>query len=276
MPHEDPDSRTEADQRQVEKRAAISVHVVHAAIYNEGVDELRRTPSALAWSALAAGLSMGFSLLAEALLYAYLPDAKWRPLITKAGYSVGFLIVILGRQQLFTENTLVVVLPVLQHRDRPTLLAMLRLWGIVFAGNILGTFIFALLLGKALQFPDSVTSALAGVSAGAVPVSFGLGFIRSVFAGWLIALTIWLLPGAQSARVTIIFILTYLIGLGGFHHIVAGSVKVLYGVVMGLIPWQDYAFHFLPTVLLGNIVGGVALVAALGHAQVVSGESRRD
>ena len=49
MPQENPDSRTEADQRQVEKRAAISVHVVHAAIYNEGVDELRRTPSALAW-----------------------------------------------------------------------------------------------------------------------------------------------------------------------------------------------------------------------------------
>jgi formate/nitrite transporter FocA (FNT family) len=221
VPQQDPDTRTEADQKQVEKRAAISVHVVHAAIYQEGLDELRRTPSALAWSALAAGMSMGFSLLAEALLYAYLPDVPWRPLISKTGYSVGFLIVILGRQQLFTENTLVVVLPTLQHRDRHTLLAMLRLWGIVFTANILGTAIFAVLVGKALQFPDSVSAALSQVTADSVPLSFGLGFVRAVFAGWLIALTIWLLPGAASARVTIIFILTYIIGLGGFHHVIA-------------------------------------------------------
>jgi len=216
---------------------------------------------------------MGFSLLAEALLLAHLPNTFWTPLISKMGYAVGFLIVILGRQQLFTENTLIVVLPIFQKRDMATIYAVLRLWGVVLAANLAGTLLFALLLSKALIFPPEVESALAQACAGSVPASFGSGFAAAVVAGWLIALTIWLLPAAATARVTIIFILTYLIGLGGFYHSIAGAVKVLYAVMTGSAGWTDFLFGFLPPVLLGNIVGGVALVAALGHAQVAAGEA---
>jgi formate-nitrite transporter family protein len=134
--------------------------IVHAAIYHEGLEELKRPLSALAWSALAAGMSMGFSLLAEGLLLAHLPNSAWTPLISKMGYAVGFLIVILGRQQLFTENTLIVVLPIFQKRDMSTVYAVLRLWGVVLAANLAGTLLFALLLSKALIFPPEVESAL--------------------------------------------------------------------------------------------------------------------
>ncbi len=216
---------------------------------------------------------MGFSLLAEALLLAHLPNTFWTPLVSKMGYAVGFLIVILGRQQLFTENTLIVVLPIFQKRDLATLLGVLRLWGVVLAANLAGTVLFALLLSKALAFPPEVESALGQACVGSVPASFGSGFAGAVVAGWLIALTIWLMPAAATARVTIIFILTYLIGLGGFYHCIAGSVKVVYAVMNGSADWSDFLFRFLPPVLLGNIVGGVALVAALGHAQVSAGEA---
>src|SRR5487761_1737852 len=108
---------TETEQKQVEERVAIGANVVHETIRREGDEELKRTSSALAWSGLAAGLSMGFSLVAEGLLQAYLPDTMWRPLLTKLGYSVGFVIVVLGRQQLFTETTLTAVLPLLSRRD---------------------------------------------------------------------------------------------------------------------------------------------------------------
>lgn len=104
---------TRAEKKQVEERLAIGPHVVYETIRREGEEELSRTASALAWSALAAGLSMGFSFIADGLLASRLPDQPWRPLVTRAGYCVGFLIVILGRQQLFTENTLTVVLPLL-------------------------------------------------------------------------------------------------------------------------------------------------------------------
>jgi hypothetical protein len=104
---------TSAEKKQVEERVAVGVTVVYEAIRREGEVELRRPAAALAWSALAAGLSMGFRFWPERCL----PQATWVSLITKAGYSVGFLIVALGRQQLFTENTLTVVLPVLLYNS---------------------------------------------------------------------------------------------------------------------------------------------------------------
>jgi formate/nitrite transporter FocA (FNT family) len=110
------------------------------------------------------------------------------------------------------------------------------------------------------------------VSQGGTEGGFGVIFMRSVFAGWLIALMVWLLPAAESARVSIIIIITYLIGLGGFNHVIAGSVKNLFLVATGSQTLtQFFALFFVPT-LLGNIVGGVSLVAFLGHAQVMAGK----
>jgi formate-nitrite transporter family protein len=84
---------------------------------------------------------------------------------------------------------------------------------------------------------------------------------------------VWLLPGAESARVSIIIILTYVVGLGGFNHIVAGSTTMFFLVINHSLTWVDYFFRFFLPTLLGNIVGGVTLVAALGHAQVVGGKT---
>jgi formate/nitrite transporter FocA (FNT family) len=126
--------------QKVQERVAIGARVVYEAVRLEGEDELERPAAALAWSGLAAGLSMGFSFLAEAALQAHLPDSLWRTMIARAGYSVGFLIVVLGRQQLFTENTLTVVLPFLLHKDIGTIRKVLRLWSVVLSANVVGTF----------------------------------------------------------------------------------------------------------------------------------------
>ena len=98
--------------------------------------------------------------------------------------------------------------------------------------------------------------------------------VRAVFAGWLIALMVWLLPGAESARVSIIIIVTYLIGISGFNHIIAGSTTMIFLVVTKVISWETYVVEFFVPTLLGNVIGGFALVAALGHAQVVGGKER--
>jgi formate/nitrite transporter FocA (FNT family) len=263
---------TRVEQKQVEERIAIGANVVYETIRREGEDELRRPAAALAWSALAAGLSMGFSFIAEALLQSHLPDAPWRPLISRAGYCVGFLIVILGRQQLFTENTLTVILPLLLQKNVKTFLRVTRLWGAVLSANFVGTYLFALVLGHTALFPPPVHEAFTAIGLSHLGASFGIAFTRAIFAGWLIALMVWLLPGAESARVGIIIIITYLVGLGGLNHIIAGSTTMLYLVVTHSISWATYfTAFFLPT-LLGNIVGGVSLVAALGHAQVVGGK----
>jgi len=138
--------------QEAEERSAPAPTVVYEAIYLEGRDELERGSSALFLSALAAGLSMGFSLVTEGLLRAGLPDTAWRPLVSKFGYSMGFLIVVLGRQQLFTENTLTVMLPFLHHKNRFVLAKVLRLWGIVVVGNLLGALVIAWVLGHTAVF----------------------------------------------------------------------------------------------------------------------------
>jgi formate-nitrite transporter family protein len=268
-----PITTTPSEKKQVEERTAVPVNVVYEAIRLEGEAELMRPAAALWWSGVAAGLSMGFSFIAEALLQSHIPDRQWRALISKAGYSVGFLIVVLGRQQLFTENTLTAILPLLLHKEVNVFVRVVRLWGIVLGANLLGTFLFAYFIGKTAIFPEPMREVLKAVGLGHMGASFGVVFLRAIFAGWLIALMVWLLPGAESARVGIIIIVTYLIGLGGFNHIIAGSTTMFYLVVTKATSWVYYGLHFFLPTLLGNIVGGVSLVAALGHAQVVGGKS---
>lgn len=273
QPHEGLDLK-EREIEEVERRSAIGAHIVHEAIRIEGEDELKRPSSALAWSGLAAGLSMGFSLVGEGLLRSRLPDAPWRPLITKLGYSIGFLVVILGRQQLFTENTLTPVLPLLYRRNRQVLANVLRLWAVILFSNLLGAAIFAWAVGNTDVFSPQVRQTFLDIGREAQNVSFGTAVLRGIFAGWLIALVVWLMPYAEHARLFVIVILTWLVGLGGLTHIIAGSVEVFFLVMTGQASLGDYLGGYMMPTLIGNTLGGVSLVAALNHAQVVAGRNQ--
>ena len=228
---------TERQTQEAEDRTSVSAIVVHEAIRKDGDEELQRTWSALAWSGLAAGLSMGFSFVAEALLEAHLPDAPWRPLIVNLGYPFGFLIVIIGRQQLFTENTLTAIIPLLARRNLLTLISVLRLWVIVLISNLAGAHLFAWVIANTQVMHPEVQHALAQLAAQAADVSFGTAVLRGVFAGWLIAMVVWMNAATDSGRLFIICTLTYVVGLAGLTHIVAGSVEVLYLVMIGAKSW---------------------------------------
>src|SRR5690348_15755752 len=171
---------------------------------------------------------MGFSFIGEGLLRSHLPDTPWRPLLAKFGYSFGFVLVVLGRQQLFTENTLTPILPLLHRKNLETLGHVLRLWVVVLAANLAGALAIAWVLGNTAAFEPNVKQAFEGIARESAGVSFGLALLRGIFAGWLIAFMVWLLPFAESARVAVIVGLTWLVGLGGFTHIIAGSVEVLF------------------------------------------------
>jgi len=254
---------------EAEERKLPPASVVFEAIRLEGEHEIARTPAALAFSGLAAGLSMGFSFIAAGLLRAYLPDAPWRPLIENFGYTTGFLIVILGRQQLFTENTLTPVLPLLKSPKTDTALRVFRLWGIVLAANLIGCAAVAFVLAHTASFSDVVRAAFGSIANDAFNRDLVALFWRAIFAGWLIALTIWLMPTTEGgATALIVMLLTYVIGLGHFSHIVAGSVDTLYAVFTGTASAAQFLIQFFIPTLLGNIVGGVLLVSLLGFAQV--------
>jgi len=260
-PHLDP-----REQSQAAAHAAPHAKVIHEVVREEGELELKRRNGALFWSGIAAGLSMGFSMLTLALLRSGLPDAPWRRLIEGFGYCVGFVIAIMGRQQLFTESTVTAVLPLMVKRDMPTFLALLRMWAIVLAANLIGTIAFAGLISPEHVFPANVRQALVETGASMFEDSFAPQLLRAILAGWLIALMVWLLPSARSARLFVIILLTYVVAIGHFPHVIAGSSEAAFAVFAGKATIADFAWRFLLPTLLGNMIGGVALVAVLNHA----------
>jgi len=256
------------EQDQAKEHASPRALVLHEIIREEGELELERTNMALALSGLAGGMSMGFSFLTEALLRASLPDAPWRHSIESFGYCVGFIIVVLGRQQLFTESTLTAILPVVTRRDMKTVFAAARLWVVVLAANLVGTWAFAAIVHAPNVFQPDVTAAFAGLAKEAIPPMFGVTFAKAFFAGWLIALMVWILPSARSARILVILIITYVVSLAHLSHIVAGSAEAAYGVISGSASFGDYFIGFLVPTLFGNILGGVLLVTILNHGSI--------
>lgn len=245
--------------------------VIHEAVRAGGEEELNRTVSSLAWSGLASGLSMGFSLVAEGMLRAYVPDTHWRPLISKLGYPFGFLIVVIGRQQLYTENTLTAVLPFMHAPNGERLLKLLRLWAVVLVANLIGALIFAWVAGKTDAFRPEFKAAFSAIGREAQEGGFGLVILRGVFAGWLIALMAWLIPASnKSSEAVLIFVLAYVVGVAGLPHIIAGSAEVLYTISTGETSWGAYLGGYMLPTLIGNTIGGAALVAWLNHAQVAN------
>lgn len=262
----------DAGQQEAENRKSPTASIIHDTIYKEAEDELTRSTSSLFWSGLAAGLSMGSSMMAEGFLISYLPKAEWVPLISNFGYCIGFLIVILGRQQLFTENTLTPVLPLLNKRTGKLLWNVLRLWGIVLIANLLGTLLFSLIVVYSPTFSPHIMQTFADIGHKAIEPDFLTTLARGGFAGWLIALMVWLIPYAESEKVWVIIILTYLVGLGHFSHVIVGSVEVFTLALMQEVSWGSVLATYLLPALIGNILGGVIVVAALNYAQVKSGE----
>ena len=271
-----PPQADQEEHEEVKERSAPTGKVIYKIILEEGETELQRPSSALFWSGIAAGLSMGFSMIGEGLLTSYLPDVPWRPLVAKFGYSLGFLIVILGRQQLFTENTLTPILPLLQHQDSATLRNVLRLWGIVLLANLIGALLLALVVAHSPAFEPAVKAEFAKIGLESLKPDFGTTLLRGIFAGWIIALMVWLLPFAETARVWVIILLTYLVGIAKLSHIIAGSIEVFTVAALGQASWGAALGGFVVPALLGNIMGGVMLVAALNHAQIVSGKQGDD
>ena len=263
----EPDSLLDEHERdQAEQHSSIRALVIHEVLREEGEEELKRPAAALAWSGLAAGMSMGFSFLGLALMRSALPDRPWTRLVDSLGYTIGFLVVILGRQALFTESTLTAVLPVLVRRDRKTMLSALKFWAVVLSCNLVGTFIFAGLVSIPGTFTADIQNSLISISVEAVTGEFWPTVTKAILAGWMIALMVWLLPSALTAKMFVIMLLTYIVGIGHFSHIIAGSVDSAYAVFSGHAPVGAYFTHFLFPTLLGNTIGGVAMVALLNHA----------
>lgn len=256
------------EEEEVREREGLRAPVIYEIIRREGEEELARPAFSLAVSGLAAGIAIGFSVVSEAILHAYLPDSPWRHLVESLGYTVGFLIIIMARLQLFTENTITPVLPVLIKPTMASVARTARLWGIVLAANMVGCFIFALLLMTPGAIPPEVYKASLSISHHMMENDRWEMLIRGVFSGWLIASLVWMMPTAENSRIWIIILITYLIAAGNFTHIVAGSVEAFLLVLVGDLSLLAMASDFFVPVLIGNVLGGTCLFAILSYGQI--------
>lgn len=269
-PADDIEGVSDEQRQQIKAQSRPNAALIHETIRAEGESELERRWWAILLSGLAAGLSISLSLIVQGEFHAFVSDEAVRRLFAPLGYTAGFLVVVLGRQQLFTENTLTPILPLLHHRDLKTLGQVARLWSLVLTANVAGTWAAAAALAYTHVFEPRIVDAFTEISRHTVEGPFSTTFARAVFAGWLIALMAWLLPAVRGARAHIVVVMTYLVALGQFAHIVAGSVECAFLVFKGEVSLADYAGAFFVPTLLGNIVGGTTLVAILNYGQVAA------
>jgi formate/nitrite transporter FocA (FNT family) len=247
-----------------ETRRLTAAEIFQAAIENAR-DELRRSNQKLAFSGVAGGLTMGLTGLAVASIRAITGhNAQIAPFLL---YPVGFIAVIIGRAQLFTENTLYPVVLVLDERRH--VVRTLRLWGVVFASNVFGALLFALLAGKTSALRPDILSELVQLGQEASTGSASHFFWSGIIGGWMIALVAWTVTASHwtIGQITMVYLLTFVVGIGHFAHCIAGSAEILSTVVAGGIPLADY-FRWLVPATLGNICGGVLMVSLINYGQV--------
>ncbi|ELY4055616.1 formate/nitrite transporter family protein [Cronobacter sakazakii] len=254
----------EVDEEELPSRAMA----IHEHIRQDGEKEMERDAMALFWSAIAAGLSMGASLLAKGIFHVHLEGIPGGFLLESLGYTFGFIIVIMARQQLFTENTVTAVLPVMQNPTGTNMLLLLRLWGVVLLGNIIGTGLAALAFEFMPIFDETTRDAFVTIGMEVMHNTPGEMFANAIISGWIIATMVWMFPSAGAAKIVVIILMTWLIALGNTTHIVVGTVEILYLVFNGTIHWSEFFWPFALPTLAGNIIGGTFIFALLSHAQI--------
>ncbi|WP_434578891.1 formate/nitrite transporter family protein [Pseudomonas sp. Z5-35] len=258
------------EQHEVDRNQPPRAAVLHEIIRTQGDQELERSVAALWWSALAAGLTMGLSLMAMGLLNSRLPDHEGFKVIASLGYCAGFLAVILARQQLFTENTLTAVLPIMSKPTLGNFGRLFRLWGVVLVGNLCGTLLVAYVMLHLPIFDRRTDLAFLEIGRKVMENDTGQMFAKGIISGWMIATMVWMIPSMENAKMWIIVLITYLMALGDFTHIVVGSAEVSYLVFAGQLSWEDFWMVFAAPTLAGNIIGGSFIFALISHAQVRS------
>lgn len=267
--HDTRDPEEERSSRSAKKSSATILDQEIA----EGLGELERSGKGLLLSGLSAGLDIGFSALLVFLVVTLadgaIPDPLYELLKANA-YTVGFILVIFGRSELFTEHTTLACLPVLD--GRASLLQLGRLWGLVYVSNLVGAALFSTILvaiGPALGTIDE--SAFAVVAVELVDYPYWVILTSAILAGWLMGLVSWLVTAGRDtiSQIFFVWLVTGAIGFAKLHHCIVGTVEVLPAVLAGSeVGWSDFGF-FLTFATLGNVIGGVFFVALIkyGHAR---------
>lgn len=257
-----------SEEQQVAQLSAPRSLIIYEVVRRQGEEELARPPGSLFWSGVAAGVALMTSVIVQGALRAKLPDVPWREPICELGYSVGFIMVILGRMQLFTEQTIVAVLPNMAAPRLRKLLVTARLWAIVFVANMVGAALAAAINLRGQLMSPPLLAAMLDVSGKLLGKSWLELMLHAIPAGFLIASVAWIRAGVASGELWVVILLTYAIALGDFNHVVAGADEAFLLLFAGKAGLGTVLGGMILPALIGNVIGGTGLFALLAHAQV--------
>jgi formate/nitrite transporter FocA (FNT family) len=265
-------NQEEGNQVEMAAPKRLTAHEIFESVTQNAREELERSSRALAFSGVAGGITMGLTGLGVALARATLGSSPATDFISMLFYPLGFIAVIIGRAQLFTENTLYPVALIL--RERRHVLNTLRLWAVVFISNVVGAAIFAALAVRTGALMPEFRHQLIQLGAHMTASPAAQVFWTGVVGGWLIALVAWMVSASQwtMGQILVIWLLTFVVGLGHFAHCIASTGEILSAVFAGAVPLTAYVRWIVPATL-GNIVGGVFIVTLLNYGQVSAGEA---
>lgn len=253
--------------KKAEDEARLNAPTVYQVIANDGIEEMERPLSSLWWSGIGAGLGISVSLYMMAALRVSLGDAPGAGTLEKFGYCFGFLIVVLGRLQLFTENTITPVLPVLRNRSRKAFMCIGRLWAVVLVANLVGTFVTAWMAYSLPIVSAEQNAAILDISLHFAERAPGDVFFTAIPAGFLVAAMVWMLVSSRGFEVWTIILMTFAIAVADTSHVVVGSAEIFTVILHGEMSVLA-GFGHIGLAGLGNIVGGTGLFAVLAYAQV--------
>lgn len=245
-------------------------------ILNEQIDaslhEHKRSNFALLISSLGGGMEVGFSIflmgIVSTLFYNEVSDNSLHVMLAFC-YSIGFIFVIIGRSELFTEHTALAILPVLNRSA--TVRSLFEIWSIVYVGNIIGGYLFSFIMTNiSPSFGIISDESIVYLAKKMIHFDWSVIMFSGILAGWLMGLLGWLVTSSQEtiSRILIIILVTATIGMGGLHHCIVGSIEVFSGfLVSDEIGWSEY-FKFQSAATIGNIIGGVVFVALLKFSHI--------
>lgn len=233
-------------------------------IIHEGEEIFKLRSKAVILSSIIAGLEIGISYFLVCTLYFVLSGKIAENNTYKlfsVVYPVGFVLVIIGKSALFTEQTSVLALPVLNGQRR--IFELIRVWGLVILGNIIGGMLFTSFIGLLAPALGLFThETMATVGNHVVHHESWVVLLSATVAGWLMGLLNWLLNSTMNSltRIVLIFMITGVIGFGGFHHSIVGNIEVFGAYLFGnTVSLFDYLW-FLLLALSGNSIGGAIVV----------------
>ena len=255
--------------------ARPSAEDIYKQVASNARQELKRSNVSLAISGFGGGAFMGFSALGSAIGLALLGPSPEAHLLASMLYPLGFIVVIIGRAQLFTENTLYPVALVLAEKRE--FWNTLRLWAIVLPANIAGALAFAALAARTPALEPRFVDGLVKLGVQGLSHPPSALFRSGVIGGWMIALAAWLVSGSHSitGSVVLIWMLTFVVGAGNFAHCIASSCEILVAVLTGHASWSAYT-QWLGPAVAGNICGGVGLVTVLEYGQAIYGKETEE